>query len=118
EMKIIGAEFRHVHQSLDENVVERDENTKRDRRADAAGERFAHPVAHEVTLEPGLDIPRRLVGAPLRQRAMRAELLPAAGLVALAAQHRLNRAMHEQIRIAPDRRSEMRVRLVGKPEMN
>src|SRR3990172_5560951 len=117
EMEIIGAEFRYVHQPFHKYVVERDKNSECDRRADGAGKRFAHPVAHEVTLEPRIDVARRLVGAPFRLRAMRAEFLPAAGRVVLATQHGLDCAMHQQIGIAPDRRSEMRIRLVGKPEM-
>ena len=39
------------------------------------------------------------------------------GLVFAACQHGLDRAMDDEIRIAADRRGEVRVRLVGEPEV-
>ncbi len=81
--------------------------------------RLADLVLHVVALEPVLDVARRLVGAALGQRAMHAELGPAAaaGLVLLAGEHGLDGAMHQQVGIAPDRRGEVRVGLVAQAEV-
>jgi len=48
---------------------------------------------------------------------MLAQLLPVAGLVFLAMQHSLDGAMDQQVRIAPDGRCEVRIRLVRQAEV-
>src|SRR5688572_12150210 len=106
-----------MDQSLHIDFVERHENSKPDDRADTAFKSLADTVAHVITFEPRLDIPRSLVGAALGQGTMHSQFVPVARLVALALQHRLDRSVYQKIRVTPDRRSEMRVRLVCKSEM-
>jgi len=102
EMKVVAAQIGYMHQSLDVHVVERNKNPKPHHRTDGAVECLADAIAHVIALEPRLDIARRLVGTALRLRAMHAEFLPVAGIVALVVQHSLDRAVHKQVRIAPD----------------
>src|SRR3954469_9593023 len=49
---------------------------------------------------------------------MHSELLPVAWLIASAGEYRFDGPMNEQIRIAADRRGEMRIRFVCEPEMS
>src|SRR5207245_11383333 len=55
--------------------------------------------------------------AALGLRAVAPQLRPVAGVVAPAGENRLDGAMDEEVRVAPDRRSEVRVVLVGEPEV-
>jgi len=60
------------------------------------------------TLQPGFDVARGIVCAALGHRAVRTQLCPfLRWLVLLAMQYCLDGAMHQQIGIAADRRSEM-----------
>ena len=72
---------------------------KRVTAADGAVELLADVVLHVIALEPGLDVARRLVGAPLGLGAMRAERMPVARRrSACRSSTALMRAVHEQIR--------------------
>ena len=83
EVEVVAAELGDVDEAVDVEVVERDEDAEARHAADRAVEALADLVLHEVALEPVLDVARRVVGAPLGERAVHAELGPrrAAGLV-------------------------------------
>src|SRR5437660_5243030 len=119
EMKIIAPELGDVHEPIDVEPVERHEYAEARHTADRAGEILADFVLHVVALEPLQDVTRRIVGAALGHRAMRAECFPRlrGGRVMLARKHRLDRPMREEIRITADRRREMHVSVVGETEM-
>ena len=119
EVEIVAAELGDVDQAVDVEPVQRHEQAEVRDAADGAVEGFADAVLHVVALEPVLDVARRVVGAPFGQRAVHAQFGPAgaARLIARARDARLDRAVHEQIRIAPDRRGEMRVGVVTEAEM-
>ena len=134
--------------------VERHEQAEAGHRAHRAAVFLAQVLAHVAALEPGLDVARGLVGAPLVGAAMGARHLPGLELaarnqgrrrgqlglrrlrglgmlggvgcrvvglvrqlVALAFEQGLDDAMHEQVRVAPDRAREVRVGLVGQAEV-
>jgi hypothetical protein len=83
-----------VNQAFDVNVVEHDKNSECDDRADGAAETLTHSLTHVVTLEPGLHVARRFIGSAFGVRTMHPELQPISRLIALAAQRRLDGAMH------------------------
>jgi hypothetical protein len=149
EAEVLAAELGDVHQPVDIERVERDEEPEARDRADRAGEFLAEALAHEAALQPRLDVTRGLVGAALvgaavvaradpvlhlvrgglrRRRAELAHRHAAAAAVAIAVGQRLqvialacedalDHAVHEQVGIAPDRAREVRVVLVGEPEV-
>ena len=159
EAEVLAAELGDVHQALDVEAVEGDEQAEAGDRADRAAVLLAEVLAHVAALEPGLDVARGLVGTALVGAAMRAGDFPglelAAGhqhrrgrqalrllgvlrglrrlgrlgghrpgvagargeLVALAADQRLDDAMHQQVGIAADRAGEVGVGLVGQAEV-
>ena len=119
EVEVVAPELGYVDEPVDVELVERDENAEARHAADRSAEGLADLVLHEVALQPVLDVARCLVGAALGLRAMRAELGPGRSgrPVLRLREHGLDRAMHEQIGVAADRRREMRVRLVGKSEV-
>ncbi|KCB33243.1 hypothetical protein L543_1089 [Bordetella hinzii L60] len=135
ELEILAAQLRDVHQALDMQGVQRHENTETGHAGDGAAEILADPLLDEPALEPGLDIARGLVGAPFAGRQDEAELFPdgmlmlalaaaddhrlglQVGHIALAGQQGLDDAMREQIGIAPDGRSEVRIGRIGQAEM-
>jgi len=65
EVKVIVAELGDVHQPVDVEAVERDEQSEMRDTAHRAGENFSDLVLHEIALEPVLDISRCIVGAAL-----------------------------------------------------
>src|SRR5688572_7040688 len=117
ELEVVAAELGDVHQAVDEVVVEGDEQAERRDAGDAAGEGAADVVAHVIALEPVLDVAAGVVGAPLGVGAVAAERLPVGLGVRFVGQHRLDGTMHQQIRIAPDRRSEVHVGFEGEAEV-
>src|SRR5262245_2722184 len=52
EMEVIATELGHVHEAVDREVVERDEDAEARYAADRPGECIADLVLHEVALEP------------------------------------------------------------------
>src|SRR6185436_9775961 len=116
-VEIVGPEFGDMHQAFHVNLVQGDEDAEAGYTADSSGEALADPILHVVTLEPGLDVPCSFIGPTLRIRAVRAQILPVARIVVRAGEHCLDRAMDEQIRVAPDGRSKMRVSLIRQFEM-
>ena len=106
-----------MQQALDEDVVERDEEAEGHDRRHAAGELLADAVLHEVALEEGDHVAGGVVGAALGHRAVQADLLPVAGAVLLAAERGLDAAVDQQVGVAPDRRGEVGVGLVGEAEV-
>ena len=117
EMEIIPAQLGDVQQAFDENIIQRDKKAEWYDSRDAAGEDFTDAVLHVITLEPRLYIAGGFIGASFGGRAVHAEFVPVSRFVGLAGQHRLDRAMHQQIGVAPDRLSEMSVGLIGQPEV-
>ena len=65
ELEIFTAQFRHVHHAFDMECVKGDKNAKGCHAGDAAWILFTYPVAHELALEPGLNIARGIIGAAL-----------------------------------------------------
>ena len=55
-MIIVIAEFSDMHQSIDIEPVKRHENAEVRDAADGAVKSLAHPILHEVALEPVLDV--------------------------------------------------------------
>ncbi len=102
-VEVIAAEVGDVQQPLDEDVVERHEETERHHRRHAANELLADAVLHEVALEEGDHVAGGVVGAALGHRAVQADLLPVAGAVLLAGERGLDAAVDQQVGIAPDR---------------
>src|SRR6266550_230165 len=100
EVKVIVAELGDVHQPVDVEAVERDEQSEMRDTAHRAGENFSDLVLHEIALEPVLDISRRIVGAALGERAMHSQLGPrrAGRTIALAGETRLDAAVDQQVR--------------------
>src|SRR5690606_2777271 len=80
-LEVLAAQLGDVHQTLDVEVVERDEHAGRREAGHAARELLAAALAHVHALQPRLDVARGLVGPALVARAYRAERLP--GLVLL-----------------------------------
>ena len=103
EVKVVGAEIGDVHQPLDEDVVEGHEQSERYHRRNTPLELLTDLVLHVETLEPRDNVPRGIVGAPLGLRAMQADRIPVSRRLLLSLDRRLDRAVHEQIGIAPDR---------------
>ncbi|EXI77174.1 MAG: hypothetical protein AW12_03136 [Candidatus Accumulibacter sp. BA-94] len=117
ELEVLVAQFRNVHQAFDVDLIESDEDAEGDDGGDRSGEGLADPLTHVVALEPVADVARRLVGAALGQRAVHADFLPLARRVRPAGERCLDRAVHQQIGVAADRRGEMGVMLIGEAEM-
>src|SRR6185436_6100818 len=59
EMEIVAAELRHVHEAVDVEAIERDEDAEARHAADRAVEALADLVLHEIALEPVLDVAGR-----------------------------------------------------------
>ncbi|VWC36931.1 hypothetical protein BPS26883_06741 [Burkholderia pseudomultivorans] len=74
-----------MHEPFDEQRVELHEDAERRDAVHHPAVFLAELVTHEVALEPGLDVARRLVRAPLVRRAVQAELFPDRGVGARAA---------------------------------
>ena len=119
EMEIVAAELGDVDEAVDVEAIERHEQAEARDAADRAVEILAYLVLHEVALEPVGDVARGLVGAALGHRRVDAQLLPghSGGLVLLARERGLDGAVDEQVRVAPDRRREVRIRFVRQAEM-
>ena len=118
ELEVVLAELGDMHQAFDVDRVEGDENAEGGHCRNGAFELLADALLHEEALEPVLDVARRLVGTALGARAVQADVVPAADrLVFFLGEHGLDGAVHEQVGIAPDRRGEVGVMLVGKAEV-
>lgn len=59
-----------MHQAVNEQAIERDEQTKAGDAGHPPCEDFANAVLHELALQPVGDVARGLVGAALGHRAM------------------------------------------------
>ncbi len=55
-LKVLASEFGDMHQPVDIQLIERYEYSEGRDSGDSPGELFTHPLAHVLTLEPGLDI--------------------------------------------------------------
>src|SRR6185312_3154293 len=74
--EVVAAELVDMHEPVDVEAVESDEEAEARDTADRAVERLTDAVAHEVALEPRLDVARRVVGAALGLGRVLAELAP------------------------------------------
>src|SRR2546421_84880 len=117
EVEIVLPELGDVHQSFHVELVERHEDAEARHRRDRALELLADAIAHVVALEPGGDLARGLVRAAFGLRAVASQLRPVAWVVAAARENRLDGAMDKEVGITPYGRSEVRVVLVGEPEV-
>src|SRR5688572_1236850 len=70
EVEIVTAELGHVHQPFYVDAIERHEYAERSDPAHARVENLSDAVLHVIALEPGLDVARRVVRAPLGHRAV------------------------------------------------
>ena len=113
EVEVILAQLRDMQQAFDVHVVQQHKHAKAGDGADLAGEHFAHLVAHEVALQPGVHIAGGVVGAAFGHRTVFAQRRPGLRRGVLAAlQDGLDGAVHQQIRIPANRRGEVGVSLI------
>ena len=113
-----------MHQAVDKQIVETDEEAKAGHAGDNPGEDVAYLILHEVALQPVGDFARRFISAAFGHRAVLAQLqhlfhavVPAAGLRAVAfmpllfGQQIFDGAVQRQIRVTTDRRGEVGIGL-------
>src|SRR5690606_8235052 len=137
EVVVVGGQAGDVHQALDVDVGQLDEDAEAGDRGDHAGEGLAHAILHVFALEPVDHVAGGPVGAPLGHRAVLAELLTALpgvwvdarlgywrsvdtdNMLGLAprADHAADRPVCQQVRVAADRRGEVGVGLVVETEV-
>ena len=91
-----------MHHAFDVDIVEGDENAELRHARHAAGEHFAHFVAHVIGFEPVFHIAAGIVGAPLVKRAAHPQRLPGFRRIFFAVQHRFNGAVNSEVGIAAD----------------
>src|SRR5690348_17476372 len=117
EMEIIAGQLGNMDESLNVNCIQADEQPKGYNGTDNSVKAFTDLVLHVIALEPGLDVSGSIISPALRLRAVDAQLMPVAWRIYFFIQYCLDGAVHQQIRIAPDRRSEVRVGFVRQSEM-
>ena len=108
--------------ALDEVFDQLDEDAERGNAGDVALELIAELVGHEADLLPLHELALRVVGAALALGGVPGHLRQLVGqLVSPFLRHPLprfaKRAMHDEIRIPPDRRREVRVAVGREPEV-
>ena len=96
-----------MNHAVDHQFVECDEQAKASDATHRAIKFRPQMLARIHAFEPGRDFARRFVGAALVLRTMRTERIPIGFNILAALQHRLDRAMHQEVRIAADRRGEV-----------
>ena len=111
-----------MQQPVDLQAVELHEQAEVHDAGDDAVELLADTVLHVVALEPRDGAARRLVGAPLAERAVlpehRERAVPLDEFLRIAApQHLADAAVDDEVRVAADRRGEVRVVLEREPEV-
>ncbi len=131
-MVVIARQGSYVHQAFDVDVGQLNEQTKTGNRRDHARERLAHAVFHELALEPVDHVTRSFVGTAFAHGTLFAQLLQNRLIVWIDARfrdghgtrtanvrgvllgmdHAADSPVREQIRVATNRRSEVRIRLV------
>ena len=146
ELEIFAAQLGDVNHALDVERIELHEQAKAGHGADGAGKLLTQMLAHIAALEPGLNIPRGLVGAALICAAMGTNDFPALDLggslgridglgttrplgrhrhihlagievVALVRQNRLDDPVHQQVGITPNRAGEVGICLVAQAKV-
>ena len=137
EVVVVGRQRGHMHQALDVDVAQFDENAETGHRGDHTGEGLTNTILHELALEPVDHVAGRLVGATLGHRALLAEFFQGRLViridaclghdrrprtlnvlgVALGTDHAANGSMHQQVRVATDRRGEVGISLVIETEV-
>ena len=127
-----------VHQAFHINITELHKQAKAGHRTHRAAELFTHAILHIFTLQPILHIVTGGICAALSHRTDFAKMLHVSRLVRIAlfarqfgraldladlrfvfaaANQIAQSSVHQQIRITPDRRREVRVRLKTQPEV-
>ena len=108
-----------MHQAVYEHAVQLHEHAEgRDRRNHAV-KFFADFVLHVFGFEPGDCVAHRVIGAPLGEGAVLADILDLLRVKRVVAvfQQRANLPVHDQIRVAANRRGEVRVNRIGQRKM-
>ena len=120
--EVIRAEGTHVEEPLDLELGNLHEQAEiGDARHDGI-EGLAELVLHELALEPVQRVPGRLVRAAFHGGTQLAELLHLGAIVdkrtgRSAAQQMPDTPVHQQVRVAPDRRGEMGILLQREAEV-
>ena len=132
-MEVVTTEGRHMHQALNVNSGKLHKEPERHNGCNHAVVLLAYVILEVFAFEPGHDVPRCVVGAALRHRAVLTQLMHSGKIIrvirqfrvtlgrhryvfatVLAVNHGLDTAMHDQIRITANRRGE--VGITGKPQ--
>src|SRR5690606_1369220 len=117
--EIVGTETAHVDETVDLQPLHANEQAEIDDTRDDHVELFTDLVLHVLAFQPGQRIASRLLGATLRERAMQTELLQRLNerVCIAAVQDMTNATMHDQVRIAANRRGEVHVFLQSQAEV-
>ena len=120
--EVFAPERTHRDQPVRPRLVEPHEHAERLHAGDAARELGTDMVGEEGGEVSVVGVPLRDHRAPLGFRDLLGRLVemldvPCTQAIVTPAMRRHQRAMHDQVRIAPDRRGEMRVGSQGEPEM-
>ena len=115
--EIVTAQFGDVNHAVNQQLIHGHKNTEAGHAADRTVKLGSHVLARVHALEPRGHFARGFVGATLVLRAMHTERVPIGLVIFAPANDSLDRAMHHQIRIAPDRRGEVGIALIRQPEM-
>ena len=119
---IIVFECGDVDQAFDVEILQLDKDPEVGDRGNNAIVLLTELIQHVFTLEPVNGVPCRLIGATLGHAAVFTQQqhlfvtdIKVAGL--FLAEDMTDRTMHQQIRIATDRRSEMGIGLIGQSKV-
>eukprot|EP00659_Diplonema_papillatum_P018894 gene18893-biopygen19134 len=137
EVVVVTRQGGDVHQALDVDVGQLDEQTKTGHGSDHTRERLAHAVFHELALEPVHYVAGGFVGTALAHGALLAQLFQGRFVVRidpclrnghgtstldvrgvlLGMDHAADRPVREQVRVTTNRRGEVGVRFVIQAEV-
>ena len=122
EFPVIAGYRRDVHEPVDRHLLELDEQSEFKRARNRCIEALADSRLQIEAAQIAHDIAGGVVRAALALRALEAQRLQFGRAVTVAGRRlrhdrRLDRAMHEQVRIPPDRRREMGILFEREPEM-
>ena len=101
--EIVAAQLGNVDHTVDQQLIHRHKNAEAGHTADGSVKLGPHVFTRIHALEPRRHFTRGFVGTALVLRAMHPERIPIRLVVFAPADDCLDRAMHQQIRIAPDR---------------
>ena len=123
KVEIVAIQRRDMHQPVHIDVIQHHEQAETCDAGDDAVKLLANPVDQVLALERIHRIPGRLVRTPLGGRAVfrnslqfRHAIVEILRLAALP--HMLQSPMHQQVRIAANRRGEMRIGVIGESKVS